>query len=54
MVGQCPKCNGYFSIQQEWIGQEAQCPHRQQTITVQTVETSCNDLSIEAKKTNYF
>ena len=52
MVGQCPVCKGYFGIQQEWIGQEAQCPHCQQTITVQTVETSSNDLSIEAEKTS--
>ena len=52
MVGQCPVCKGYFSIQQEWVGQEAQCPHCQQTITVQTVETSGKDLSTETKKTN--
>ena len=52
MVGQCPVCKGYFGIQQEWVGQEAQCPHCQQTITVQTVETSSNDLSIEAEKTS--
>ena len=52
MVGQCPECKGYFGIQQEWIGQEAQCPHCQQTITVQTVKTSSNDLSIEAEKTS--
>lgn len=52
MVGQCPVCKGYFGIQQEWIGQEAQCPHCQETITVQTVETSSNDLSIEAEKTS--
>ena len=52
MVGQCPVCKGYFGIQQEWVGQEAQCPHCQQTITVQTVETSGKDLSTETKKTN--
>ena len=52
MVGQCPVCKGYFGIQQEWVGQEAQCPHCQQTITVQTVETSGKDLSAETKKTN--
>ena len=52
MVGQCPVCKGYFGIQQEWVCQEAQCPHCQQTITVQTVETSGKDLSTETKKTN--
>ena len=52
MVGQCPVCKGYFGIQQEWVGQEAQCPHCQQTITVQTVETSGKDLSTEAEKTS--
>lgn len=52
MVGQCPVCKGYFGIQQEWVGQEAQCPHCQQTITVQTVETSGKDLSTKTKKTN--
>ena len=52
MIGQCPVCKGYFGIQQEWVGQEAQCPHCQQTITVQTVETSGKDLSTETEKTN--
>ena len=52
MVGQCPVCKGYFGIQQEWVGQEAQCPHCQQTITVQTVETSGKNLSTETEKTN--
>ena len=52
MFSQCPVCKGYFGIQQEWVGQEAQCPHCQQTITVQTVETSGKDLSTETKKTN--
>ena len=53
MVGQCPKCNGYFGIQQEWIGQQAQCPHCQLTITVQVAETSDRDLSIETVKASH-
>ena len=35
MQGQCPKCNGKFEIQPEWIGQQSQCPYCQSQITVQ-------------------
>ena len=37
MQGQCQICKGMFEIQPEWIGQQAQCPHCQQTIVVQQV-----------------
>lgn len=53
MVGQCPECKGYFGIQQEWIGQQAQCPHCQLTIMVQAVETSGVDLSTKTVKTSH-
>ena len=41
MVGQCPVCKGYFGIQQEWVGQEAQCPHCQQKRKKRTFYRLC-------------
>ena len=35
MQGQCPKCNGKFEIQPEWVGQQSQCPYCQSQITIQ-------------------
>ena len=35
MQGQCPKCNGKFEIQPEWVGQQSQCPYCHAQITIQ-------------------
>jgi hypothetical protein len=51
MVGQCPNCKGFFGIQQEWIGSEAQCPHCQSTILVQCAQPPTS-LTVNCKKIN--
>ena len=32
---QCPACKESYEAEQEWIGQQAQCPYCQQTIIIQ-------------------
>ena len=34
---QCSMCKEFFETEQEWIGQQAQCPYCQQIITIQPV-----------------
>ena len=51
MIGQCPICKGFFGIQQEWIGSEAQCPHCQSTILVQCAQPPTS-LTVNCKKIN--
>lgn len=40
MQGLCPKCNGRFDIQPEWVGQQAQCPYCHEQITVQPADNA--------------